>query len=276
MKKGGLNAIIFVGLLLGFGGVVFGYLEDGGVLASLLKPSSASIVFGGTFGFALIAFPKEYLKQLGKSLKFVFFYPKKDYEALVQAMYQFSDTARKEGLLALESEAEKQTDPFIQKGLMSIVDGVEPEYLKKLLDGEIDAQCRDYERAASVFEGMGGAAPTMGVLGTVMGMVSILRDMGSDMGELGAKIATAFIATMYGVGSANLLWLPLGNHIKLLSEKEREYYELILDGFLLIQSGEYPARVREVMLSRIGEIEAKNKGKGKDAAVSSKEEAGVR
>ena len=267
MKKSGLNAMILLGLAVGFGGVLFGYLEDGGVLASLLKPSSASIVFGGTFGFALIAFPREYLKQIPRALKFALFAPKEDYNALVESMLQFSDVARKKGLLALESEADNQTDPFIKKGLQAIADGAEPEYLKQLLDGEMDALCRDYEWAATVFEGMGGAGPTMGVLGTVMGMVSILRDMGSDMGALGAKIATAFIATMYGVGSANLLWLPLGNQIKLLIEREREYYLLILDGFLLIQSGEYPARVREILVSRIGEMEKqRDKDKGKNTA----------
>lgn len=267
MKKSGLNTILLVGLLVGFGGVLFGYLEDGGVLASLLKPSSASIVFGGTLGYALIAFPKEYLSQLGKALKFALVSPQEDYDGLVESMFHFSDIARKKGLLALESEAESQMDPFIKKGLMSIADGVEPEYLKQLMEGEIESLCRGYEQAATVLEGMGGAAPTMGVLGTVMGMVSILRSMGSDMAELGAKIATAFIATMYGVGSANLLWIPLGNHIKLLNEKERDYYDLVLDGFLLIQSGEYPARVKEVLLSRIGDMNGK-KGRGGSTASS--------
>jgi pyruvate,orthophosphate dikinase len=148
---------------------------------------------------------------------------------MIDILFNVANTARREGLLALETEAENIKDEFIKKGLIFIADNVEPEFLKKVLESEIEASNRKYEAAASVFEGMGGTAPTMGVLGTVMGMVSILRDM-SDMDELGGKIATAFVATLYGVGSANLLWLPIAAHIKAIAAAESEYFETVIDG----------------------------------------------
>jgi chemotaxis protein MotA len=259
---------MLVGLLIGFGGVVYGYMFDGGTLMSLLKPSSASIVFGGTIGIALISFPLDSIKKIPKAMKSVISGKKHDYEATVETLYNLANIARREGILSLETEAEKTNDDFIKKGLTYIVDGVEPDFLEKILVSEIGTRNKELEEAAAVFESMGGSAPTMGVLGTVMGMVSILREMGGDMNELGAKIATAFIATMYGVGSANLLWLPFASHIKKVAEEESEYLHVVMDGLLSIQAGEYPARLKESLISQIGEL--KYKGKGADKEVGKK------
>jgi chemotaxis protein MotA len=175
----------------------------------------------------------------------------------VDQLYDLANTARREGLLAMEVEASKIEDPFTQTGLTLLADCVKPEYLQDVLESQIDAKDHEYEEAAAVFEGMGGAGPAMGVLGTVMGMISILRDM-SDMDSLGGKIASAFIATMLGVGSANLLFLPLAAHIKAIAAQEREYREVIIDGLLLIQDGMPPKRLQEKLYARIG-------GKIKDA-----------
>lgn len=152
-------------------------------------------------------------------MKLAFFTKKKDVGELIELMVQIAIIARQSGLLALETEAEKYDNPVLKKGMSFIADGVSPEYLKQTLEAECEVMLNDYEAGASVFEQMGGAAPTLGVLGTVMGMVSILRDMNADMASLGGKIATAFIATMYGVGSANLLWLPAAQ-IKANAEEE--------------------------------------------------------
>jgi chemotaxis protein MotA len=256
-----MNILLILGLIVGFGGVLYGYVADEGVLSALLKPSSASIVFGGTFGFLLLSFPISYIKQIPKALKMIFFRKKKKYGEVIDLMYNLANTARRDGILAMEAEAEKISDPFIKKGLLYVADGVEPDFLKEVLENEIEAKMKEVEHAAKVMEGAGGVAPSMGVLGTVMGMVSILRDMGGDTEELGHKIATAFIATMYGVGSANLLWLPLGSHIKTCAEEDAEYMGLIVTGLLSILEGEYPARMRDNLIAVIGGLDEKGKGK---------------
>lgn len=255
-----MNIFLIIGLLVGFGGVIYGYIGDEGVLSALVKPTSASIVFGGTIGFMLISFPLTYIKQIPSALKAIFFRKKKNYGQVIDLLYNLANVARRDGILAMEAEAEKINDPFIKKGLLYVADGVEPEFLKEVLENEIEAKVGEMERAAKVFEGAGGVSPAMGVLGTVMGMVSILRDMGSDMNKLGQKIATAFIATMYGVATANLVWLPLGGHIKHCAQEDAEYMNLIVTGLLSILEGEYPARMKDNLLAVVGGIKD-SKGK---------------
>lgn len=266
-----MNIFLIIGLILGFGGVIYGYIGDEGVLSALLKPTAASIVFGGTFGFLLLSFPISYIKQIPPALKMIFFRKKKNYTQVIDLLYNLANVARRDGILAMEAEAEKITDPFIKKGLLYVADGVEPEFLKEVLENEIEAKTGEYERAAKVMEGAGGVAPAMGVLGTVMGMVSILRDMGGDTEELGHKIATAFIATMYGVGSANLLWLPLGGHIKNCAAEDAEYMGLIVTGLLSILEGEYPARMKDNLLAVIGGLQ-NSKDKGRKGRTTGDEE----
>ena len=169
----------------------------------------------------------------------------------------------------METEIEKYDNPVLKKGMSFIADGVSPEYLKQTLEAECEAMLSDYEAGASVFEQMGGAAPTLGVLGTVMGMVSILRDM-SDMDSLGGKIATAFIATMYGVGSANLLWLPFAAQIKANAEEEYHYYQIMVAGFLAIQAGDYPTRIKEFLIAKCGSGNVKLDGADTDGAAKGK------
>lgn len=260
-----MNIFLIIGLVVGFGGVIYGYVGDEGVLSALLRPTAAAIVFGGTFGFLLISFPVSYLKQIPKGLKMIFFRKKKDYAQVIDLLYNLANVARRDGILAMEAEAEKIKDPFIKKGLLYVADGVEPDFLKEVLENEIEASARDMERAAKCLEGAGGVAPACGVLGTVMGMVSILREMGGDTAELGGKIATAFIATMYGVGSANLLWLPLGAHVKNCANEDEEYMNLIVTGLLSILEGEYPARMRDNLMAVVGEIDTKGKRGGSRA-----------
>ena len=247
-----MNILAIIGIVLGFAGVIFGYLEDEGVLSALVKIPALSIVFGGTFGIMLASNPLSRLKKIPAAFRLAFLSKRDDSVELVEILVSIAVTARQSGLLALESESSKYDNPILTKGLEYIADGVTPEYLKHALDLECEALLDSYEEAAKVFEGMGGAAPTMGVLGTVMGMVSILRDMSADMASLGGKIATAFIATMYGVGSANLLWLPIAAHIKAATEEVGAYNKILIQGLVLIQSGEYPTRIKELLLAMCG------------------------
>ena len=256
-----MNILLIIGVVIGFGGVIFGYLHEGGILASLIQPSALAIVFGGTIGFALIGFPLSHIRRIPQGLRLMFFAKEHNYDTLVEMLCDIANKGRKDGLLSLEAEADKIGDSFIKKGLGYIADGADPEFLRRVLENEIESFYRMYEMPAKVLEAMGGAAPTMGVLGTVMGMISILRTMSSNMDSLGGKIATAFIATMYGVASANLIWLPLGGNIKAVAMSECQYREVIVEGLMAIQSGEPSSRLRDRLYTKIGEIKKGRKNK---------------
>jgi chemotaxis protein MotA len=270
-NKKTVNFFLVLGLLIGFGGVLYGYVGDEGVLSSLLKPTSASIVFGGTIGFVLLSYPLSFLRQVPGALKMILIRKKKNYTEVIELLYNVANVARRDGILTMEAEAEKISDPFIKRGLLYVADGVDPEFLREVLESEIEAKTGEYEKAAKVLEGAGGVSPAMGVLGTVMGMVSILREMGTDMEELGAKIATAFIATMYGVGTANLLLLPLGGHIKNRAQEDAAYMQLIVKGLTSILEGEYPSRMRDNLYASVGMTAGKTPGKaGREAGKQEK------
>lgn len=252
-----MNIMLIIGMIIAFGGILGGYSVEHGVLSALLQPSPLMIVFGGTFGIALIAFPFSNIKKIPSALKLIMFHKKHDYNQLVDMLCDIANKARKDGLLSLEAEAEKISNPFIKKGLGYIADGVDPDFLKKVLYNSIEAEYKKYEAAAKVFEGMGGTAPTMGVLGTVMAMVTVLGNMGSDTSKLGEKIATAFLATMFGIGSANLLWLPIGSQIKVVAEQDSDYMEIIVEGLMAIQAGEPSSRLKDRLYAKVGDIKNK-------------------
>jgi chemotaxis protein MotA len=250
-----MNITLILGLIVALGGIVGGFIVEKGSLASLWQVSAFFIIFGGTIGITFIAFPLNNIKRIPGALKLIMFHKKHNYNQVIELLCDVANRARKDGLLSLEAEAEKVDDLFIKEGLGYIADGVDPEFLKKMLQNVIETQQKKYESAAAVFEGMGGTAPTMGVLGTVMGMVNVLKNMSGDTGELGKSIATAFVATLYGIGSANLIWLPIGGHIKVVTEEERDYMEIILEGLMAIQSGEPSSRLRDRLNARILEQE---------------------
>lgn len=247
-----MDILLGLGFFMAIGSVLLGYMIEHGALISLWQLSSFCIVFGGTFGIATITYPFSSIKMIPSALKLILTGKKHNNKKLVQLMCEIDDKARKNGILSLETEAENIKDPFIKKGLEYIADGVDPEYLKKALENEIETELIKYENAADVFNGMGGYAPTMGVLGTVMGMTIVLRSMNSDMNKLGESIAVAFVATFYGVGSANILWLPIGGHIKVVAESEQRYKEIILEGLMAIQNGEPSSRLRDRLEGMLG------------------------
>lgn len=252
-----MNITLIIGVIIGFGGVVFGYMYEGGDPGSLLSPGALATVLGGTIGIAFIAYPFNNIKRIPSALATIMFHKKHNYSNLVEMLCDIANKARKGGLLSLESEADKIPDQFIKRGLGYIADGVDPEFLKKVLNSEMETDYKKLEDAAKVFEGMGGTSPTMGVLGTVMGMVTVLGKMGGDTSKIGQQIAGAFIATMYGVGIANLVWLPIGSHIKVVAEEEMEYREVILEGLMAIQSGEPSSRLRDRLHAKIGSSKPK-------------------
>lgn len=235
-----------LGIVLGIGAVLAGFAIEGGSIAKLIsQPSPLIIVFGGTLGAVVLSFPISDLKKVIGVLKSVFFTTKSDPVGIINQLAELSEKARKDGLLSLEQDAQNNENELIKKGLALVVDGIETEVIKDILIREIQLRESINESVAKIFESAGGFAPTMGVLGTVMGMVNVLGSMDAEPGGLGEKIATAFLATMFGVGSANLIFIPIAGRIKAKAENEKMINDLVIEGLLSIQAGENPRIIKE-------------------------------
>jgi chemotaxis protein MotA len=227
--------------------VVAGIME-GVAPPMLLNINALLIVLGGTAGAVLggvgmkrfMLIPKLYMKAILSD------HP--DMGARVKTLVSFAERARKDGLLALEEEIEAIEEPFMRKGMQLIVDGTDPDLLREILDSEIDAMAARHKQGSSVFEKAGGLAPTIGVLGTVISLVHVLSNLSAPE-TLGPSISAAFIATLYGVGSANVVYLPICYTLQMLSQKEVDERSLVLEGILAIQAGDNPRMVQQKLLS---------------------------
>ena len=233
-----------LGLILGFGAMVGMVVIEGGELQGLLNTAAAVVVFGGTFGALLVSFPLADVATLPKLLGKTFGAEIKPPVERLGLYVGLAEKARREGLLALESDTEEIADRFARKGLMMVVDGIDPEVVRGILEKDLHMLDRRHQRGIQMLEAMGGFSPTMGILGTVMGLVHVLGSL-SEPAALGESIAAAFVATLYGVASANLIWLPMGNKLKAKSRAELEGHRLTLDAVLSIQAGENPRILRD-------------------------------
>lgn len=239
-----MNVTTPLGFLVGFGALIIGLILEKGDLLSFVQPSAAIIVFGGTIGAALISFPGSIVTQLPKMLLKTFINRTESSLAVSDVLVRLAERARREGLLALEEELPKIENQLLRKGVMLVVDGTDPDLVRGVLLADISVREREEENGIGLLEALGGYAPTMGIIGTVMGLVIVLSHM-DDPSNLGHAIAVAFIATFYGIGSANLLWLPLGSKLKKQAESGRLLDEMILEGLASIQSGENPRILME-------------------------------
>lgn len=237
-----------IGLLIGIGALVGSMLIEGGQLQSLYNVPALIIVFGGTFGAAFISFPKEHVLNLPKMIQQAFF-NRLSVDALstIALMTRLAEKARREGLLSLEEECEGIDDGFLKRGTQLIVDGTDPDMVRAIMELDLSQMQHRHQGCYEVLEAMGGYAPTMGIIGTVMGLVRVLGEL-SDPSSLGPAISVAFIATFYGVSSANLLWLPLASKLRKKSESESMIRSLMLEGLLSIQAGENPRIVQEKLM----------------------------
>jgi len=231
------------GLVLGVVSLVVAFMMEGGTVGALIQFTAVIIVFGGTLGAVLVSYPIAQLQQLPGILKVAFFYKRRDFLTIIDDLVELASTARREGILALEEGIENHDDDFFKNGIRLVVDGVDPDLVRSILETELSFIESRHETAAGIFETAGGFAPTMGIIGTVMGLVHVLGNL-QDVSKLGPLIATAFIATLYGVGSANVVYLPLGNKLKTRSKEEVLGRELMIEGILSIQAGENPSILR--------------------------------
>ncbi len=232
-----LNSI--VGIVIALVAVFGGQMLEGGHVGSLFQFTAFTIVLGGTLGAVLLQSPVRQFVLGMKMSRWVFVPPLLDDTALVKHIGIWSTTARKEGLLALDLHIEGIDDPFVKKGLQLVVDGTEPLELKRVLEVEIETFDDLHRQGARVWEAAGGYAPTIGILGAVMGLIQVMENL-TDPTHLGAGIAVAFVATIYGVGLANLAFLPIANKLKTLIARQVLMREMLVDGLVGIANGENP------------------------------------
>ena len=220
------------------------------LIGQLLQITAAFIVFGGTGGAVILSFPPQVLKKAIILLKDVFIPPVVDMDGLISELVKFAQKARREGLIVLEKEAKSATDPILTMGLEAVADGADPTLVQSMMENQIGQQEIEIHTAAKVFESAGGYSPTLGIIGAVMGLIQVMQNL-SDPSALGAGIAVAFVATIYGLFAANLLLIPLSTRIKLNYAKVFLSKEVMLEGVLAIQAGESPALIERKLRSFI-------------------------
>ncbi len=234
------------GLVFSFFMIIFAFIIEKGNIAKLLQVTAAMIVLGGTFGATILSFPLQALKKVPGALGKAFRNKKIDRVEILDTFMTLSTIARKDGLLALEHELEtREMDDFIVTGLRLVIDGADEEVVRQILETRIINLEHENEKPIAIFEAMGGFSPTMGVLGTVMGLVNVLGHLGGDVAELGEGIGVAFTATLYGVGFANLIYLPIATKLKELNSDEVMAKNMMLEGIQLLRGGSNPAFMKE-------------------------------
>lgn len=241
-----IDVISVVGIIVSLVAILGGQVLEGGHIGSLLQVTAFVIVMGGTFGACMLQFSLPVFLQGVKMLRWVVLPPAISLEEVIGQTTAWSQTARRGGLLALEPMMAEVDDPFVRKGLQLLVDGAEPEKLREALEVDMSAFEEHYRMAAKVWEAAGGYAPTIGILGAVMGLIHVMENL-SDPARLGSGIAVAFVATIYGVGSANLLFLPIANKLKAIIAREMVKREMVMEGLAGIANGENP-RIIETKL----------------------------
>ncbi|MBI5057057.1 MAG: flagellar motor protein [Nitrospirae bacterium] len=243
-----MNKASIAGILLGISAILLGNFFEGGKITSVVQGSAALIVFGGTLGATFLSFSMRDMKLAAQSLRNIFFEDPllpKDY-SIISEIITFATKARKTGILSLDKDAQFVSYGFFNRALRLVIDGTDPKALRSTLEQENRTFEEERLRAAKVFESAGGFAPTIGIIGAVLGLIHVMENL-SEPTKLGAGIAVAFVATVYGVGSANLLFLPMAKKIANNMKHEVFLREIIIEGVLGIQSGRNPYYLREYL-----------------------------
>lgn len=241
-KKGSIDIMTILGLLCGVGAIVGGNILEGGHTESLMIFTAFVIVFGGTLGAVMIQTPLNVFLQSMRKIEWMIRPPEIDSEAMIGKIVEWGQIARQEGLLSLQRIAAQESDSFSRSGLQMLADGNEPETIRSALEVELEMNENKDLLAAKVFEGFGGYSPTIGIIGAVMGLIHVMNNL-ADPAALGPGIAVAFVATIYGVGLANLIFLPMANKLKTLISAQSQHREMIVNGIVSIAEGENPRNI---------------------------------
>src|SRR4051795_5299925 len=237
-----------IGIVIAFAAIFGSMVMEGGNPAAIISPPAMMLVLLGTFGAAMASGLLKDATGMVSVMKGAMMAKTHTADEVITQVVGFAEKARREGLLALEEAAKNIEDPFLKKGIELAVDGTDPEELRDILENEIASMKARHRIGMKFFENMGGFAPTLGILGTVLGLVHVLENL-SDPGKLGPLISSAFIATLWGVLSANIFWLPMANKLNRVSEIEVHHRELLLEGILSIQAGANPRVIEQKLLT---------------------------
>ena len=245
------DKISFLGITLALIAILGGQALEGGHIASLLQLTAFLIVMGGTIGAVMLQNTAKVFMHGLRLAKWVFIPPAYEPQKLIKTLLEWSQASRKGGLLALEAQVGALRDNFMKKGVQLLIDGSDPEALRMALELELDVYEEEQRRAAKIWDAAGGYAPTIGILGAVMGLIHVMENL-SDPSKLGGGIAVAFVATIYGVGSANLLFLPIANKIKMHIESQVKLKSMFIEGLVGIGNGENPRIIESRLLGFVG------------------------
>jgi chemotaxis protein MotA len=250
------------GLIAGIVVIVTVMVLDGGSPLELFAhPAAILLVVGGSLAATTIASPLKAIMLLPRLIMIAMLGIKFESAEAIESLAKMADKARREGLLALEDESRKIKDKFLQTGIMLVVDGVDPAQVRTILEINIEHTKERHKQGIAIFAQAGGFAPTFGIIGTVMGLISVLKQL-DNPNQLAKSIASAFLATLWGLVTANLIYLPLAAKLKSKSEEEITYRYMIMEGILALQAGENPRIVREKLLSFLPPTEREKKGEG--------------
>ena len=234
-----MDLLSVAGILVGVGAILLGQYLDGGHVSSLINGPALLIVFGGSLGAIMLQSPLTVFLHALRLLKWVFQPPEVAPDELIQRIVRWSDIARREGLLGLENLLDEEPDLFIQRGIQMLVDGYEPSDIRTTLEIELISKETLDTQAAKLYEALGAYSPTIGIIGAVLGLIHVMGNL-ADPSQLGNGIAVAFVATIYGVSLANLLFIPIGNKIKSVVYQESQYREMLIEGIICIAEGYNP------------------------------------
>lgn len=245
-----MDVLSLLGLIIGISAILVGQYLEGGHISTLLNGPAILIVLGGTFGAVMLQSPLRTFLRGMRMLLWVFLPPRLQTEKAISKLVSWSNIARKEGLLGLENIEASESDSFTRKGLQLLVDGSEPENIRNIMDVDITTKEHHDLSAARIFESMGGYSPTIGIIGAVLGLIQVMGHL-SDPGKLGSGIAVAFVATIYGVGAANLVFLPIASKLKNIIHLQVRHHEMIVEGMASIAEGENPRNIETKLLGFI-------------------------
>lgn len=234
-----MDLATIIGIVMALTGLILGFTMDGGALMSLVNPTAVVIIIGGTLGATMTTVSMKEFLSIGKYFRVAFMHKQQNPLDVIDELVSLAAMARREGILALDERLDDKADAFLRNGIQLVVDGVDPELVKNIMEAELSYLEKRHEAGAHMFDTAGGFAPTMGIIGTVMGLVHVLGNL-KNVDQLGPQIASAFTATLYGVASANVLWLPIANKLKRRNADEVLLREIVLEGVLSIQAGENP------------------------------------
>ncbi len=265
-----MNITILGGVVLGIAMVVSGILQ-GGQLDWFFDPGSIMIVVGGTLGAVIASYPIQDLKKLPTLIKLAIRKSDTDYTKQVNEIVEMADIARKKGILALEEKLEGISDPFIKNGVMLIMDGTDPELVKSMMETQSYFTDERHAKFITIFETASTCAPAFGMVGTLIGLINMLKNLGSDMSTIGPAMATALITTFYGVILANLVFNPIAAQLRARNAEELLCKDIIIEGILSIQDGENPRVIEDKLKSFIAEADLTAAAKKKAPAAEEPE-----